>query len=364
MELKGLGRRACAGRAILAARLAARIVASRRVVSFITASSCPGFDHRTTPSPTTTAKHGSPVIWAVAWVEPPNTGDPLRGWRELDVDGTRPWFRSLARNKKSVSIDMRKDEGRALVRRLAERSDVERWGLGPDKLRATNPGLIFTGYGQTGPWSSRPGYASVCEAEAGFRFINGFPDGKTGELSGPHISLGDSVAGLTAAFARTTCQGRSRHRRRNDMSIMERVSSPEFDRKAVVRSPSGSSVTGIVPTGAYPCTPAPGSPPDYRSRRTARRVEIEDAIVAWTSARTRDDVLRALDPDRGACRARRERACVRDIVTNEQVRERGAVESVWVPGQAHSTADESGWTVKMPGVAPRLEGGRTGSRSS
>jgi crotonobetainyl-CoA:carnitine CoA-transferase CaiB-like acyl-CoA transferase len=125
----------------------------------------------------------------------------------------------------------------SLVRRLADRSDVvienfkpgsmslssslpeiptdmnlgnialEKWGLGPDVLRATNPGLIVTrvsGYGQTGPWSARPGYASVCEGEAGFRFINGYPDEKTGELSGPpvrpNISLGDSVAGLTAAF--------------------------------------------------------------------------------------------------------------------------------------------------------------------
>lgn len=349
-------------------------------------------------------------------VEPPNTGDPLRGWRELDVDGTSPWFRSLARNKKSVSIDLRKEEGRVLVRRLAEHSDVvlenfkpgtlERWGLGPNQLRAINPGLIFTrvsGYGQTGPWSSRPGYASVCEGEAGFRFINGFPDERTGELSGPpvrpNISLGDSVAGLTAAFGTVLALLARRAKGDRgviegstvDVSIMESMLNlmegiiPEFDRKGVVRSPSGSSVTGIVPTGAYPCAPAPDAPPNSppdnviiganadsmyerlmntigrpeltgeafakNPQRVARRVEIEDAIVAWTSSRTRDDVLRVLD-EIGVPAGRV--ASVRDIVTNEQVLERGAVESVWVPGQAHSTVD--GWVVRMPGVAPRLEG--------
>jgi crotonobetainyl-CoA:carnitine CoA-transferase CaiB-like acyl-CoA transferase len=84
---------------------------------------------------------------------------------------------------------------------------LEKWNLGPSSLHPHNPDLIYTrvsGYGQTGPWASRPGYASVCEAESGFRYINGFPDPETGLLSGPpvrpNISLGDSVAGLHAAF--------------------------------------------------------------------------------------------------------------------------------------------------------------------
>ncbi|OJA16653.1 hypothetical protein AZE42_13074, partial [Rhizopogon vesiculosus] len=150
-------------------------------------------------------------------VEPPSIGDPLRVARELDIDGTSPWFRSLARNKKSVAIDLRKEEGIQIVKRLAVKSDViienfkpgtlEKWGLGPEKLHKENPSLIFTrisGYGQTGPWAPRPGYASVCEAESGFRYINGQPDPNTGLLLGPpirpNISLGDSVAGLHAAF--------------------------------------------------------------------------------------------------------------------------------------------------------------------
>ncbi|KAI5987352.1 CoA-transferase family III domain-containing protein, partial [Pisolithus orientalis] len=142
-------------------------------------------------------------------IEPPSVGDPLRVWRELDADG--------AENKKSVAIDLRKDEGRELVKWLAAKSDVvlenfkpgtlEKWGLGPSDLHPLNPSLIFTrvsGYGQTGPWSSRPGYASVCEAESGFRYINGLVDPKTDGHAGPpvrpNISLGDSVAGLHAAF--------------------------------------------------------------------------------------------------------------------------------------------------------------------
>lgn len=263
-----------------------------------------------------------------------------------------------------------------LTLRYRHASALERWGLGPDKLRATNPGFIFTrvsGYGQTGPWSSRPGYASVCEGEAGFRFINGFPDERTGELSGPpvrpNISLGDSVAGLTASFETALAplvrrakedrgitealwKGKEKKKvhlispcnevveNENSMlNLMEGII-PEFDRKGVVRSPSGSSVTGIVPTGAYPCSPAPGtapdSPPNYvtiganadsmyerlmrtigradltgaafakNHHRVARYVEIEDrdgGLDERAHVRRRAACAR---PDWGACRARRE----------------------------------------------------------
>lgn len=110
---------------------------------------------------------------------------------------------------------------------------LEKWKLGPAGLHPLNPSPIFTrvsGYGQTGPWSYRPGYASVCEAESGFRYINGFPDPETGMLSGPpvrpNISLGDSVAGLHAAFG-TVLALLSREKGKKggkvvDVSIMER----------------------------------------------------------------------------------------------------------------------------------------------
>jgi len=180
------------------------------------------------------------------------------------------------------------------------------------------------------------------------------------------------------------------------LNLMEGII-PEFDRKGVVRSPSGSSVTGIVPTGAYPCASSATSAavdadaqPEYviiganadsmyerlmqamdrtdltgpefanNQHRVKRRAEIEDAIVAWSSQRTRDEVLRVLDQV-GVPAGRV--ATVRDIVASEQVRERGTVEGVWVPGKVPSKAtrgdekdEDGGWMVKMPGVAPRLEG--------
>ena len=178
------------------------------------------------------------------------------------------------------------------------------------------------------------------------------------------------------------------------LNLMEGII-PEFDRKGVVRSPSGSSVTGIVPTGAYPCAPtAPSTSADARpeyviiganadsmyerlmramdradltgpefannQHRVKRHTEIEGAIVAWTRQRTRDEVLRVLDQI-GVPAGRVATVC--DIVANEQVRDRGAVEDVWVPGQVQSQAahgeekdEDGGWAVKMPSVAPRLEG--------
>jgi crotonobetainyl-CoA:carnitine CoA-transferase CaiB-like acyl-CoA transferase len=178
------------------------------------------------------------------------------------------------------------------------------------------------------------------------------------------------------------------------LNLMEGII-PEYDRKGVVRSPSGSSVTGIVPTGAYPCAPAaPSASADARPEyviiganadsmyerlmramdradltgpefannqlRVKRRPEIEGAIEAWTRRRARDEVLRVLDQI-GVPAGRV--ATVRDVVASEQVRERGAVEDVWVPGRVLSKAapgeekgEDGGWTVKMPGVAPRLEG--------
>ncbi|KAG2073235.1 CoA-transferase family III [Suillus decipiens] len=342
-------------------------------------------------------------------VEPPSTGDPLRVWRELDIDGTSPWFRSLARNKKSIAIDLRKQEGREIVRQLAVRSDViienfkpgtlEKWGLGPQELHRENPSLIFTrvsGYGQTGPWASRPGYASVCEAESGFRFINGQPDPNTGLLSGPptrpNISLGDSVAGLHAAFG-TVLALLSKHNKASrgeqggetvDVSIMESMLNlmegivPEYDRKGKVRGPSGSSVTGIVPTNAYPCLPSPSTAlPTYiiigangdtlyarlmhaigredlvgmsyarNHHRVARQGEIEEAISAWTSQRQVEEVLTILE---GAGIPVGRVVGVKEIVEGEQVKARGAVEDVQVGREGE------GWTVKMPRVFPVLKG--------
>ncbi|KAJ7732775.1 CoA-transferase family III [Mycena maculata] len=361
-------------------------------------------------------------------VEAPTKGDPLRVWRELDVDGCSPWFRSIGRNKKSVAIDLHSAPGRELVRKLALRSDVlienfkpgtlEKWGLDPVSLRPHNPGLIYTrvsGYGQTGPWAPRPGYASVCEAESGFRFINGFPDPETGGLSGPpvrpNISLGDSVAGLHAAFGTVLALLQRQKREAKgeaggttvDVSILESMLNlmegiiPEYDRKGKVRGPSGSSVTGIVPTNAYPCLPAPSAPgtPVYivigangdaiyarlmrlvgaphlagpahtqNHQRVAHQAEIESAISAWTSVRSAEEVGAVMEKA-GVPVGRV--VSVQEVVGGEQVVARGAVQDVWVPrGGAGASAtagadadareeDGEGWHVKMQGTFPLLEG--------
>ncbi|OJA12931.1 hypothetical protein AZE42_09296 [Rhizopogon vesiculosus] len=317
-------------------------------------------------------------------VEPPSTGDPLRVWRELDIDGTSPWFRSLARNKKSVAIDLRKEEGRQIVKQLAVKSDViienfkpgtlEKWGLGPEELYKENPSLIFTrvsGYGQTGPWSSRPGYAS--------------PDPNTGLLLGPptrpNISLGDSVAGLHAAFGTVLALLAKQKNVSQGRQGGQTVDYVELDGRhsTGVRGPSGSSVTGIVPTNAYPCLPSPSTStsPTYviigangdtlyarlmraigredligpafahNHHRVARQVEIEEAISAWTGQRHVEEVLTLLDVA-GVPVGRV--VSVKEIVEGEQVKARGAVEDVWVGGEG------DGWNVKMPKVFPVLDG--------
>ncbi|KAK7064955.1 CoA-transferase family III domain-containing protein [Favolaschia claudopus] len=365
-------------------------------------------------------------------VESPNKGDPLRVWREIDVDGCSPWFRSIGRNKKSVAIDLHTPEGRELVRKLALRSDVllenfkpgtlEKWSLDPASIHPHNPDLIYTrvsGYGQTGPWALRPGFASVCEAESGFRFINGFPDPETGGgLHGPpvrpNISLGDSVAGLHAAFGTVLALWQRQKKKANgqaggttvDVSILESMLNlmegiiPAYDRLGAVRGPSGSSVTGIVPTNAYPCLPSPSSSstssstPTYivigantdslytrlmhligaphlttplsseylhNHHRVKHQAVIEEAITEWTSRRSVDEVERKLR-EAGVPVGRV--VSVREIVdggaSGDQVKARGAVREVWVP-HANAESDEknesaSGWALKMPSTFPVLEG--------
>ncbi len=138
-------------------------------------------------------------------IEPPGTGDPIRTWRVMK-DGVSLWWHSLGRNKKSVTLDLRHPKGRALARELALKSDIlvenfrpgtlEKWGLGPADLWQKNPGLIYgriSGYGQNGPYASKPGFASVCEGVGGFRYVNGFPGDAPVR---PNLSIGDTLAGI------------------------------------------------------------------------------------------------------------------------------------------------------------------------
>ncbi len=204
-------------------------------------------------------------------IEPPG-GDPIRRWRKLRGD-TSLWWYSLARNKKSVCVDLRQKEGRALVRELVPHCDVlienfrpgvmEDWGLGPDALKAIRPELIYSrisGYGQTGPLANKPGFASVCEGFSGFRYLNGFP----GEAPvRPNLSIGDSIASLHAVIGiLLALTGRLRGAGQGqvvDVALYESMFNlleavvPEYSGAGEIRQPSGTTVTGIVPTNTYRC---------------------------------------------------------------------------------------------------------------
>jgi crotonobetainyl-CoA:carnitine CoA-transferase CaiB-like acyl-CoA transferase len=320
-------------------------------------------------------------------VEPPGKGDPLRGWRALDETGTSYWWYSIARNKKSVTANLRSEEGRAVVKKLIQSADVvienfrpgamEKWGLGPDDFKESNPGLVYTrisGYGQTGPLATRPGYASVSEAFSGFRYVNGFPDRPPVR---PNLSMGDSLAGLHAAFGTILSL---LHRARNnepgqvvDIAIYESMYNlmesvvPEYVATGDVRGPSGSTITGIVPTNTYLCADnkyvviggngdsiykrlmhAAGYSElaeDPRMADNAGRVEheqtIDQALAAWTSSISSTEVLRILaeaDVPSGPMYS------VEDMLADPQYQARGMFEEV-------QAGDK---TVTIPAIMPRL----------
>lgn len=206
-------------------------------------------------------------------VEPPDIGDPMRQWGHREFEGTRLWWATLARNKKSITANLRDPRGQDLVRRLCADADalvenfrpgtLERWGLGPEVLHGINPGLIIvrvSGYGQTGPYADRPGFASVGEAMGGIRHINGFPGMPPPRFG---ISLGDTLTALfafeglmMALYWRDTAgNGKGQV---VDASIVESCFSmlestlPEYDKLGVVRNPSGTGLANIAPSNLYP----------------------------------------------------------------------------------------------------------------
>jgi crotonobetainyl-CoA:carnitine CoA-transferase CaiB-like acyl-CoA transferase len=319
-------------------------------------------------------------------IEPPG-GDPLRNWRVLR-DGTSLWWYSLARNKKSVSIDLQTQRGRELVKQLATRCDVvienfkpgtmEKWGLGPTVLKALRPDLIYTrvsGYGQSGPYASRPGFASVCEAVGGLRYINGFPDRPPVR---PNLSLGDSLAGLHAVIgvllALLARRGAHGEGQTVDVAIYESVFNmlegvvPEYDGAGAVRGPSGSTLTGIVPSNTYLCADdkyvvigangdslfqrlmhAVGREDlaiDPRLANNAGRVrhekEIDEVIAAWTRAQPSAQILSILDEisvPGGPIYS------VADMAADPHFNARGLFEQV----------DVDGAPLRIPAILPRLE---------
>lgn len=216
------------------------------------------------------ADHGADVIK----IEAPDRPDPLRVWGQAEVDGHHFFWTVHARNKRCITLDLRRDEGRALFLRLVEGADVvvesfrpgtlERWGLGYDVLTARNPGLILarvSGYGQTGPLSRRPGYASVAEAAGGMRYLNGFPGGPPPRAA---LSLGDSLGGmfamqgvLAALYAREQPGPQQGKGQIIDVALAEACLAmlestiPDYDATGHVRQPSGTRLDKLAPSNLY-----------------------------------------------------------------------------------------------------------------
>ena len=206
-------------------------------------------------------------------VEAPDALDPMRRWGHGgDTNGRTLWWAVQSRNKRCVTLDLRKEEGQRLFCELAKHADalvenfrpgtLERWNLGPAELWQANPRLVIvriSGYGQTGPYAGRAGFASVAEAMGGLRHINGF-EGEPPPRH--HISLGDSLAGMFAAQGTLAALYRrdvGGHDRGQvvDVSLLESCFAvlestvPEYDRFGIVRGPGGTRLPGNAPSNIY-----------------------------------------------------------------------------------------------------------------
>jgi formyl-CoA transferase len=273
-------------------------------------------------------------------IEQPGVGDQVRRWRLFRGETSMMW-RTIARNKKSVTVDLHQAEGQELVRRLAAHADVvienyrpgklEAWGLAPEELRRANPRLIvvrISGYGQTGPYRDRPGFGGVAEAMGGLRFLTGHPDRSPTRVG---ISIGDQLAGLygvigllMALWSRERDQGLPAET--IDVALHEAVFStmeglvPEYVAYGVARQRTGNEMPGVAPSNTYPCLHGewvviggnanalfqrlmigigrPDLAADERFRdntgRAAHSKLLDEAITEFTSTRRLSDVMEVL----------------------------------------------------------------------
>jgi len=213
------------------------------------------------------ADHGADVIK----IERPGSGDAMRDWGVNTGDGAPMWWSVIGRNKRSVAIDLKTDEGRELVRRLALGSDVllenfrpgtlERLGLDPSDLARENPGLVvarISGFGQTGPYSSRAGFGGVAEAMGGLRYLTGEPERPPVRVG---LAIGDSLAGLFTAFGVLAALRERDASGRGQVvdtgltdavvAVLESVLA-EYGATGAVRGRTGNTLPGVAPSNIYP----------------------------------------------------------------------------------------------------------------
>jgi len=329
------------------------------------------------------AEFGADVIK----IESPQGGDPLRQWRKLH-NGTSLWWYVQARNKKSITVNLKKEAGQEIIRQLIKDTDIlienfrpgamEGWNLGWEQLSAINPGLIMvriSGYGQTGPYRDRPGFGAIGESIGGLRHLSGQP-GQAPVRVG--VSIGDSISALhgvmgalMALHHRSTNSGKGQV---VDVALYESVFNlmesllPEYDMFGFIRNRSGASLPGITPSNTYMCRDKKyvviGANADsifkrmmlaigrsdlandpelvHNDGRVKRTKELDDAIAAWTTQHNLEDVLAALD--RAEVPAGKIYD-IADITSDPHYKAREMILQFELP---------DGCSLKLPGIVPKL----------
>ncbi|HET6525533.1 CoA transferase [Sphingopyxis sp.] len=316
-------------------------------------------------------------------LEPPVTGDQMRNWGQGDKPS---WWRVIARNKYSVAVDLRAEEGQALARELIAKADIlienfrpgtlEKWNLDPAELRKTNPGLIVvrvSGYGQTGPYSARAGFGGIGEAMGGWRGIVGYPDLPPARMG---VSIGDTLAatyGCMGALAALHHRSKTGEGQIVDSALYEAVlqvmesTVSDYSASGTKRQRTGSTLPAIAPSNVYPCKdgeyliganqdgvfarlaaamgqPELASDERYATHRArgARQEELDALIGEWTSTLTIDE-LEAKMVEAGVPAGRVFDA--EDMLADPHFAARDALVTV---------ADEEFGEVTMQGVFPKL----------
>lgn len=273
-------------------------------------------------------------------IEPPGQGDPMRTWGRKTKQGRSVWWPVIARNKKAITLDLRKPEGRALLLELVKKADVlienfrpgtmERWECGWQELAAINPRLIMirvSGFGQSGPYAKRAGFGAIGEAMGGLRYIVGDPATPPSRMG---ISIGDSLAathaciGGLAALHHRSISGRGQI---VDCAIYESVLNmmeslvSEYDQTDTIRQRTGAILPGIAPSNVYPTRdggmvliaanqdavfarfvlamgrPELATDPAYatHTERGTNQAKLDSLIAEWTVTRTQADVLECME---------------------------------------------------------------------
>jgi formyl-CoA transferase len=301
-------------------------------------------------------------------------------------NGTSLWWHVQSRNKRSVTCDLNKKEGQEIVRRLIRGAHLavenfrpgalERWNLGWEALSRENPKLVLvriSGYGQSGPYKERPGFAAIAEAVGGFRYVNGFPDRPPAR---PNLSLGDTVAALHGVIGALMALREAERTGKGqvvDVALYESVFNcmesllPEYDAQGYVRERSGSALPGIAPSNLYPCKDGyvliAGNADSLFSRlmsaigradlrddpalarndgRAAQMERIDDAIAEYTKKRTLNEILEVME--KAEVPAGRIYSAA-DIAADPHFAARGMIQSI-VAGD--------GEALKVPGIVPKL----------